>query len=63
MTTAASGRSRGANRNPAGHDNGGRGYSGREAIEMFRATRPNITLMDLQMPDMSGMDAIIADSR
>jgi DNA-binding NarL/FixJ family response regulator len=38
----------------------GEATSGREAIEMFRAIRPNITLMDLQMPDMSGIDAIIA---
>ena len=32
---------------------------GREAIEQFRLHRPNITLMDLQMPQMSGLDAII----
>src|ERR1700689_2057531 len=38
----------------------GEAASGREAIEMYRAKRPNITLMDLQMPDMSGIDAIIA---
>jgi DNA-binding NarL/FixJ family response regulator len=38
----------------------GEATTGREAIEMFRATRPNITLMDVQMPDMSGIDAIIA---
>jgi DNA-binding NarL/FixJ family response regulator len=34
--------------------------SGREAIEQFRATTPDVTLMDLQMSDMSGIDAIIA---
>jgi DNA-binding NarL/FixJ family response regulator len=34
--------------------------SGQEAVEMFRATRPDVTLMDLQMPDMSGIDALIA---
>ena len=34
--------------------------SGREAIEQFRAHRPDVTLMDLQMPEMSGIDAIIA---
>ncbi len=34
--------------------------NGREAIEQFRLHRPDITLMDLQMPDMSGIDAIIA---
>jgi DNA-binding NarL/FixJ family response regulator len=33
---------------------------GREGIEQFRASRPDVTLMDLQMPDMSGVDAIIA---
>jgi DNA-binding NarL/FixJ family response regulator len=38
----------------------GEAASGREAIEMYRAKRPNVTLMDLQMPDMSGIDAIIA---
>jgi len=34
--------------------------NGREAVERFRSHRPDITLMDLQMPDMSGIDAIIA---
>lgn len=34
--------------------------TGREAVEQFRLHRPDITLMDLQMPDMSGIDAIIA---
>src|SRR6201994_883759 len=34
--------------------------SGREAIQQFRLHRPDITLMDLQMPEMSGLDAIIA---
>jgi DNA-binding NarL/FixJ family response regulator len=34
--------------------------SGAEALEQFRITRPDVTLMDLQMPDMSGIDAIIA---
>ena len=33
---------------------------GREAIQHFRAHRPDVTLMDLQMPDMNGVDAIIA---
>jgi len=33
---------------------------GREAIQQFRAHRPDVTLMDLQMPEMSGLDAIIA---
>ena len=34
--------------------------NGREAIQQFRAHRPDITLMDLQMPEMNGFDAIIA---
>jgi len=34
--------------------------NGREAIQQFRAHRPDITLMDLQMPEMSGLDALIA---
>ncbi|MEA2961373.1 MAG: hypothetical protein QOI46_1471 [Alphaproteobacteria bacterium] len=33
---------------------------GREAIQQFRAHRPDVTLMDLQMPQMHGLDAIIA---
>lgn len=31
---------------------------GREAIELFRLCPPDITLMDLQMPDLSGIEAI-----
>jgi DNA-binding NarL/FixJ family response regulator len=34
--------------------------NGREAIHQFRAHRPDITLMDLQMPEMNGVDAMIA---
>jgi DNA-binding NarL/FixJ family response regulator len=33
---------------------------GREAIEQFRRHHPDVTLMDLQMPNMSGIDAINA---
>lgn len=33
--------------------------NGGEAIQQFRKHRPDITLMDLQMPDMNGIDAII----
>ncbi len=36
------------------------GSNGREAIQQFRTHQPDITLMDLQMPEMSGLDAIIA---
>jgi len=32
--------------------------SGREAVQMFRLHRPDVTLMDLQMPDMNGTEAI-----
>jgi DNA-binding NarL/FixJ family response regulator len=34
--------------------------NGREAIEQFRKHRPDVTLMDLQMPEVNGVDAIIA---
>ena len=34
--------------------------NGREAIQQFRTHRPDITLMDLQMPEMNGLDAITA---
>jgi DNA-binding NarL/FixJ family response regulator len=34
--------------------------NGREALEQFRKHSPDITLMDLQMPEMSGIDAISA---
>lgn len=33
----------------------GQASNGREAIESFRRLRPDVTLMDLRMPDMSGM--------
>ena len=32
--------------------------NGREALEFFRQHRPDVTLMDVQMPEMSGIDAI-----
>src|SRR6185295_16246303 len=34
--------------------------NGREAIQQFRTHHPDITLMDLQMPEMNGLDATIA---
>ena len=34
--------------------------TGLEALEEFRKHRPDITLMDLRMPDMNGIDAMIA---
>jgi len=36
------------------------GSTGLEAIEQFRIHRPDVTLMDLQMPEMSGIDALSA---
>jgi len=33
--------------------------NGREAIEKFRLHRPDVTLMDLQMPTLNGIEAII----
>jgi DNA-binding NarL/FixJ family response regulator len=38
----------------------GEAVNGREAIEAFRTTRPDVTLMDLQMPEVSGVEAISA---
>ena len=38
----------------------GTASNGREAIEAFRALRPDITLMDLRLPDLSGLDVMIA---
>src|ERR1035441_562323 len=32
---------------------------GQEAIEQFRLHRPDVTLMDLQMPNLNGVEAII----
>ena len=34
--------------------------NGREAVHQFRALKPDVTLMDLQMPEMGGLDAISA---
>jgi DNA-binding NarL/FixJ family response regulator len=36
------------------------GANGRDAVRQFRAHRPDVTLMDLQMPEMSGLEATIA---
>src|SRR5262249_62266360 len=36
----------------------GEASNGREAVEMFRSKRPDVALMDLQMPGLSGLDAI-----
>ena len=34
--------------------------NGRDAVQQYRIHRPNVTLMDLQMPDMGGIEAISA---
>ena len=38
----------------------GEASNGKEAVQLHRELHPDVTLMDLQMPDMSGLDAIIA---
>jgi DNA-binding NarL/FixJ family response regulator len=38
----------------------GEASTGKEAVQLHRELNPDVTLMDLQMPDMSGLDAIIA---
>jgi DNA-binding NarL/FixJ family response regulator len=38
----------------------GEASTGKEAVQLHRELNPDVTLMDLQMPEMSGLDAIIA---
>jgi DNA-binding NarL/FixJ family response regulator len=38
----------------------GEASTGREALEQFKELEPDVTLMDLQMPEMSGLEAIVA---
>ena len=38
----------------------GQASGGREAIRLFNECSPDVTLMDLQLPDMNGIDAMIA---
>jgi len=38
----------------------GEATNGQQAIESFRRQRPDVTLMDLRMPDMNGIEAITA---
>jgi DNA-binding NarL/FixJ family response regulator len=38
----------------------GEASNGREAIQQFRLLQPDVTLMDLQMPEMNGIEALIA---
>jgi DNA-binding NarL/FixJ family response regulator len=35
-------------------------FSGREGTQKFRECRPDVTLLDLRLPDISGIDALIA---
>jgi DNA-binding NarL/FixJ family response regulator len=41
----------------------GEATNGQEAIDRFRMHRPDVTLMDLQMPGMGGIDATVAVRR
>ena len=38
----------------------GEASTGRDAVQRFRQYAPDVTLMDLRLPDMSGIDAVIA---
>jgi DNA-binding NarL/FixJ family response regulator len=38
----------------------GQAMNGREAIEQYRCVRPDVTLMDVRLPDMNGIDALTA---
>ena len=38
----------------------GQASNGREAIQQFRTHHPDVVLMDLQMPEMNGLDALMA---
>jgi len=38
----------------------GEARSGRDALQRFREVNPDVTLMDLRLPDMNGIDAMIA---
>ncbi len=38
----------------------GEASDGRGAIQQFKSLRPDVTLMDIQMPDMNGLDVLIA---
>ena len=38
----------------------GEARNGRDALQRFRETTPDVTLMDLRLPDMNGIDVMIA---
>ncbi len=42
----------------AGYDVVGEACSGAEAVERYRALRPDFVTMDIVMPDMGGIDAV-----
>jgi DNA-binding NarL/FixJ family response regulator len=41
----------------------GEASNGREGLDHFRALRPDVVLMDLHLPDMNGIDAIVTIRR
>ena len=41
----------------------GEASNGLEAIEQFRSLRPDITLLDVQMPELGGIEALVAIRR
>lgn len=44
----------------AGHEVVGEGENGKEAIELYRKLNPDLVIMDITMPIMSGLDAVKA---
>jgi DNA-binding NarL/FixJ family response regulator len=38
----------------------GQAATGQEGVEQFRAQRPDVTLLDLRLPDMSGVETLLA---
>jgi len=38
----------------------GEAANGKQGVELFRISRPDVTLMDLRMPEMNGVAAIVA---
>lgn len=42
----------------AGHEIVGEGENGREAVELYGNLQPDLVMMDITMPEMSGLDAM-----